>query len=395
MKKVVYTVITNNYDNLIPITKEEGYDYICFTDDEHLTSDCWNIRFMPKENDPVKQQRLIKLLPHKYLPEYDINIYMDANMRLKSSLSVFMDLFKGGMLVSAHPERKCVFNEAIRVIQLKKAKKEDVDRQMRRYHEMRFPRNFGMWADGFMIRDNSKEVIETCEVWAEELMQYTHRDQLSVSYAFRKTGFKPNNMAYRFMVSHIEIRKHNPKRDIKIFYSTPFRVDKNIGKANNDFINLLPDDCWVCITDGDALWLRPDWGKCIEDVIKAHGNEYGLIGCVTNRLGGLHQCYQRKFSVDMNMQNHYEIANTLWEEEGTRVDITTGVAGLCMIFKKETWKKAGGFKENIITADTEFNKSVKRLGFKIGLAKGLYMMHSYRVWETEHRKAWTSVKHLK
>src|SRR5690606_33679278 len=117
--------------------------------------------------------------------------------------------------------------------------------------------------------------------------------------------------------------------------------------------------------------------------------------CVTNRLRGLHQCHDNEFSDDMDVRNHYVIARGLRDDYENNVEETTGVAGLCMIFSKKVWKEAGGFREGCITADTYFNKAVKRKGHKIGLAKGLYVFHGYRVWEKGHLKAANSTAHLR
>lgn len=177
----------------------------------------------------------------------------------------------------------------------------------------------------------------------------------------------------------------------------PWRSDKNIGKANNDDIKDLPDNCWICLTDGDSQWLLPNWGEQVENIIKANGSRYGLIGCITNRVGGLRQCYNNEFCEDFNVLNHYPKALKVWKENGTEVIDVPMVAGMCMIFSKETWIKTGGFKEHTILADKKFNKSIKELGLKIGLAIGLYRFHSYRIWE--HGKgreiAQGSYKHLR
>lgn len=176
---------------------------------------------------------------------------------------------------------------------------------------------------------------------------------------------------------------------MKVFYSSPFRSDKNIGKANNDFIELLPDDSWVCITDADTCFLNPDYGTRIEKIIKEYGHKWDLIGCLTNRIGGKHQQYNG-FDEDLDMIKHYEIAVSELKDE-----MFAGVvAGFLMLFSKATWKSAGGFKENIITADIEFNKSVNRFG-KTGVYHGFYIFHAYRIWEREHKKAWHSHVHLR
>lgn len=387
-KIAIYTIISNNYDTVKPIVIKNIPHYL-FTDNPDIVANGYKVIQIEKTDD-CRLQRKIKILGHEALNDYDVTIYIDANITLRSNFNQLLRVYRGGLMIGKHLTRNCVYSEGLEVKKQKKADEALVNKQIAEYYKYNFPVNFGMWSSGFMIRDKSTK--QMCNIWYEKLEQHTHRDQLSLPWALKETNTKPVEVNIN---QYMTITQHKINEPPKIYYSTPFRTDKNIGRANNEFIKLLPDDSWVCITDGDALWLRPDWGKCVEEVIIKHGNEFGLIGCVTNRLGGLHQCYNNVFSEDMDMRNHYSIANELWEKEGSNVEKTTGVAGVCMIFKKSTWKKAGGFKEKLITADTEFNKSVSRLGLKIGLAKGLYMMHSYRVWEKEHKKAWNSVSHLK
>lgn len=64
-KKVIYTVITGGYDNLIEQPSVKGYDFVCFTDNPKLKSITWQIRPLPEGLEgltSVKQQRNIKIL---------------------------------------------------------------------------------------------------------------------------------------------------------------------------------------------------------------------------------------------------------------------------------------------------------------------------------------------
>jgi len=178
---------------------------------------------------------------------------------------------------------------------------------------------------------------------------------------------------------------------------SPHRSDKNIGKAYNDDISLTPDDAWICIHDSDACFLLPYAKTYLENVIEDHGNEYALIGCMTNRLGLIHQCVDNEFSENFDLIKAYNDATKVWKENGTRVDEVDSVAGLMMLFKKSTWKMAGGFIENTYLCDLKFSKRVKSMGMKIGLAKGIYMFHGYRLWEAGngHGKTRRSTKHIK
>ena len=55
MRPIVYTSIYGDYDNLKD-QPDIGADYICFTDNPDLKSDCWEIRY-----DPIYQH----LHPHR------------------------------------------------------------------------------------------------------------------------------------------------------------------------------------------------------------------------------------------------------------------------------------------------------------------------------------------
>lgn len=181
-----------------------------------------------------------------------------------------------------------------------------------------------------------------------------------------------------------------------IFDITPFRSDKNIGKAYNERISVLPEDAWVIIRDGDCMYLTPDYGNIIEGIISKHGNEYDLIGALTNRLGVKELCYNGEFSQDTDICNHYLTAKAVQRHDDMKE--TDLIAGFFMMFKKETWTKVGGFSENMSDApytDKRFCANIKANGGKIGIAQNLYLFHAYRIWEKTHEKAWRSTQHLK
>lgn len=50
-----------------------------------------------------------------------------------------------------------------------------------------------------------------------------------------------------------------------------------------------------------------------------------------------------------------------------------------MLFPKRVWNQVK-FKENINYFDDEFSKEVIKKGGKLGLMKGLYVYHLYRIW---------------
>lgn len=196
-----------------------------------------------------------------------------------------------------------------------------------------------------------------------------------------------NKKRYFQQINSSEFINYKTEKQIKVWYSNPFSVEKNIGKALNEFCELVPDGDWICLQDGDMMYLTPDWGKQIHDAIKLHGSKFGLIGCVTNRLG---RPIQRigEMDNDHNILNHYQTAIQLSKEHYAVVDDVTKkkyIAGMFMLFPKEVWKRVK-FAENNIAFDDQFSQDVRRKGYKLGLMKGLYVYHAYRIWSDNPSK---------
>lgn len=178
---------------------------------------------------------------------------------------------------------------------------------------------------------------------------------------------------------------------LKIFYSNPFDLNKNIGKAYNEYLSSLnaKDEDWIIMQDGDILYLTGDWGKRIYDALTLDGHKFGLVGCYTNRLRAKHQLHNKEFSYELDVRRHYEIALT-YQEKGI-LEIKEYIAGFFMAFQYKTWNKIK-FVENSLAFDSLFSMRVKELGLNIGLIKSLYVFHGYRLWQDI--EPWNDKKHL-
>lgn len=181
---------------------------------------------------------------------------------------------------------------------------------------------------------------------------------------------------------------------MNIYYSNPYSTSKNFGKAINDFCKLVPnDEDWIVIQDGDIIYLTSDWGQRIHKALELDGDKFGLVGCYTNRLRGVHQLHEAKFSFNHDLEYHYKIAES-YDKVGIQDIGKLGVAGFFMAFKKSTWIQTKGFAENTRVFDTIFNQSVRALGMKVGLIRSLYVYHGYRIW-SKSPEPWNDYKHLK
>lgn len=171
---------------------------------------------------------------------------------------------------------------------------------------------------------------------------------------------------------------------MKLRFITPYSPSLNIGGEYNQCISELTDDCYVVLRDGDTMFLTPDWGKHIEEIISENPG-YDLITCVTNRIGFKDLCVDGMFDcadIGLHLMKSMEI-NRYFRREVTP---TPAAPGMLMIFHKSLWAKVGGFKENSIYFDKEFSRAVTKHGGKIGAARGLYLLHLYRFGQPNPRE---------
>jgi len=164
-----------------------------------------------------------------------------------------------------------------------------------------------------------------------------------------------------------------------IFYVFPYSLNRNIGKAYNQYMALLPNDNdWGVLMDGDIMFLTFDWGHAIAEVIKKIPDA-GIITCLTNRMRQKKQLYDES-SPDILV--HRLIAKTLDEKyRGQVKKINTHISGFFMAIQKKTWKEAGKFPEvdgKLLTVDNAFSRKIIKSDKDIYLMRGMYVFHYYR-----------------
>lgn len=396
-KIALYSVNTGGYDTIKPLNTKytAGIDCYMVTDSDAELQGWKKIKVAP-DPDPHRQQRYYKLMFHKIpeLKDYDVVIYHDANIELLRPLAALIQSFKGGMLTGLHPNRDCVYKEGWACIDLHKATKEVVLAQLSDYAARGIRPGSGMYQTSFIIRDQSHEVHSFCKLWHQELEKHSHRDQLSIIPARDELGFKISTFTPQVFRANFRIVPHINRQKPVIHYLTPYDTDKNIGKAYNEAIEQLGDDNdWFVLRDGDTMFPTPQWGKHIEDALMKVGDHYQLIGAMTNRIGSEHQRVPGMFEV-WDMRDHVRKAIELQDSHYAVVEETDkGVAGFFLAFRKKTWKQIK-FTENPNEArrfDTVFYKAVRAAKMRVGIMKGLYIVHLYRPLSSSPR---TDVKHL-
>lgn len=192
---VIYTVIAGNYDTLKdPEFIDENCDYVCFTDSGELASGIWQVRMMEDAGlDSTRHQRMYKVLPHRFLPEYEYSVYVDGNVRITGSLRDFVrNQWKGAPLLGLkHPSRDNVYDEAEACINLGKDDPGIIRRQIARYRSEGYRADNGLTVTNIMFRRHKdKRLVKVMEDWWDEIRENSRRDQLSFCYVCWKNHFE-------------------------------------------------------------------------------------------------------------------------------------------------------------------------------------------------------------
>ena len=195
-KRVVYTCVTGGYEDIIdPSFVQSDFDYVCFTDQTNTNSKVWSIRPIPdslKDLSPVKQQRIIKICPHLFLLQYTSSIYVDGSIDITGNLNDFLSKYCNSdksVYIRRHPTRNCIYEEAVACINLKKDATSNIESQMNRYISENYPPQNGLVESGVIYRHhNDLYCIRLMELWKNEVINGSHRDQLSFNYCLWKVG---------------------------------------------------------------------------------------------------------------------------------------------------------------------------------------------------------------
>ena len=314
-KVVVYTCITGGYDELRKPFKVDGVDYICFTDNTGMAANGWELKPIPDGLDglsKVKQQRMVKVLPHKYLPGYDMSIWVDGSVEVKANVIDFIKSVydeKHSVYIPQHPTRSCIYDECKAVKAIGKDKTDLPDKQMSKYLNEGFPKKYGLVQSNIMLRKhNDKECIKLMDTWAEEIRNFSHRDQLSFNYAvwktktscFKNIDKKTCNSKYFFWnVKHGKITKTVKKNQIDwkkhfnhiyCIHYLPYK--DRFKKCQSEFER-------TGIRDSGIFSWRLTWDSPIYDKLYQVCNAAPSVGCM--KVGFAHyQCIKEAYELGFN-----------------------------------------------------------------------------------------------
>jgi hypothetical protein len=211
MRAIVYTAMFGGYDVLKqPPQQNEPCEFICFTDSEMPSRvGAWQVvHIKPDPNlHPRIQAKRFKLLSHRIFPRgrlaaryapfsirrrANLSIWIDASFQIKSSTFVKDmrgKLGKADWAMFVHPDRDCIYEEALDSIRWRKYEHLPILPQVESYRPF-VPPHSGLYACGLIARrePSSRGLNDVHEAWWDENIKWTYQDQLSLPFVIRRAG---------------------------------------------------------------------------------------------------------------------------------------------------------------------------------------------------------------
>ena len=173
---------------------------------------------------------------------------------------------------------------------------------------------------------------------------------------------------------------------MRVWIRTPFSIEKNLGKAYNEEMAMIPEGDAACFIDGDLLFLRHDYGN----VLDHYANKYP-DAVLTCRLSRIHPKSTDQLSAfapkSSDLMDHLHYA-------ATKISINTvltahgAISGTLLVIPKKVWHQHKFAEKqpyedrgphNLLGVDNDWTNRIRAAGVKILVIEELYCWHTYRL----------------
>ena len=223
-KGVVYTCITNDYDDIREIEiygyADKNWDYVCFTDNQNYIEQkqigIWEIRPLQfSELDNTRNNRWHKLNPHILFPKYSESIYIDPNINILSD-KLFEEIKGFDIKLPKHFKNSSIYQEFNDVMRAELDFPELINSELDLIKSSKMPENYGFAENNLIYRKHNLTKIKAIDTeWWEMVKNYAKRDQLSFAFVLWKNGINIKDITFentRFDVYNFYVFAHKKGR---------------------------------------------------------------------------------------------------------------------------------------------------------------------------------------
>lgn len=213
MKIAIITANIGDIDNVMGIPLQNNkIDYYIYHD--------LNLPFpLPNLNDRLKS-KYIKIQTHRFLPQYDLYIWLDGRVQILSKdfvKEMIENIMDYDMCMFNHRERKSVYEEIGYIIKniklgnhylLSRYGNQCLEKEARFYREEGIPKNYPLYACTIFARWNNKKVNDVFDEWWKRCIEFSYFDQTMFSYCAYKFDLKINALEFNNFVKVLTVNKH-------------------------------------------------------------------------------------------------------------------------------------------------------------------------------------------
>ena len=155
---------------------------------------------LPDIRPSVIKQRFIKILiPDEIFNNYEYSVYVDCKRPVKVNFDCLLSCLEkeSDLLTRPHKKRSCIYDEGLFCIKKRKGSKDVILKQLDSYKSQGYPKGNGLHASGLLLRRHTEEIKKFNTLWWLQVMEYSHRDQISLPYVAWKTDTKISLMKRR------------------------------------------------------------------------------------------------------------------------------------------------------------------------------------------------------
>ena len=275
VKVAFFTAIANDYEALMPPTFiYEDADYFLFTDSPQPSQNIWKIKKINYFNsDKTKIARFIKTHPNTLLSEYDVVIWMDANLAINGDIRDLVVKFiesNVDLWFFKHPIRDSFLEEGLQCLREKKISFSLFEEMHEKYKINENCLNNDLIESNFYFCKN-KNTKFFFDKWWNEIFLTSRRDQLSLNYALFTSksnwDFFPNTLPNARETSILVMNLLHGKNNVPRFLSLYRDNSLNNPFAGNKFKytdeQIVTVDIIVCVYN--AIQVTMD---CLNSIVR-------------------------------------------------------------------------------------------------------------------------------
>lgn len=202
MKIALCTASIGEIDEVIkPVEQSVEYDYFCYTDS--------NLPFPLPNMDNRTKSKYIKIMTHRFLPDYDIYIWIDGRVEvidkdfIKKIITPIINN-ESEYVNILHTHRKSVYEEMDYIIGHIKSGQgyltsryahQKMEKEMEFYRSNGMPEDYPLYSSGIFARKNNRLHV-FFEEWFLRSMEFSNFDQSMYSYVAYKLGIQIKSFSW-------------------------------------------------------------------------------------------------------------------------------------------------------------------------------------------------------